>query len=188
MHFVSWTSVPAMLVAAVLVVGCSSSSHKSSSSTTSIAGAAGGANEVDRLLATGINQAQNKQFTQAQTTFQDVLTLDPGNYYAWYNLGLIAQTQDNSKAAVSDYQQALKIDPQDTSAMYNEAIVLEPTAAQEALSLYKQIVAINPKASTAYLRMSFLYNRLGDHADAATALHQATALDPALSSVPPPTT
>lgn len=144
--------------------------------------------QVDQLLATGISQAEAKQFAEAETTFQDVLTLDPANADAWYNLGLIAQTQNDPSKAIADYQQAVRANPQDTSAMYNEAIALESTNRSQALALYKQIVNIDPQAATAYLRMSFLYDELGDRVAAAAAHAKATALEPALGSVPPPTT
>jgi Tfp pilus assembly protein PilF len=172
------------LIVGLLLAGCSGGSPTASSS----ANTSGQTGAVGDLLSTGIRQAEAKQFAQAQTTFRDVLALDPGNYDAWYNLGLIAQTQNDPKAAISDYQQALKSNPRDTSAMYNEAIALEPTDRQEALSLYKRIVAINPKAATAYLRMSFLYGEMGDQADAAAARSKATTLEPALGSVTTPTT
>jgi Tfp pilus assembly protein PilF len=173
----------ALVVIAMFIAGCSGGSRSASTSTTT----ATQADEVSRLLETGVNQAQAKQFAQAQTTFQDVLALNPGNPYAWYNLGLIAQTENDPKTAVTDYQQAVKSDPSYTPAMYNEAIALEPSDGQAALTLYRQIVAINPKAATAYLRMSFLYDRLGDHTDAATARSKAIALDPTLGSVSPTT-
>jgi Tfp pilus assembly protein PilF len=178
------TAIPALLAVAALLAGCSGGSHAVSSSTTT----ADQADAVNQLLAIGIKQAEGKQFVQAQTTFQDLLGLDPGNEYAWYNLGLIAQTENNPKTAISDYQQALKTNPRYTSAMYNEAIALGPTDRQEALSLYKQIVAINPKAATAYLQLSFLYEQMGDHTAAVAARSKATTLDPQLGSVSPPTT
>jgi Tfp pilus assembly protein PilF len=171
------------VVAGVLLASCSDGSNKASPPTTAANQAA---NEVDRLLATGVNQAETRHFAQAETTFQDVLTLVPGNEYAWYNLGLIAETENDPTQAISDYQQAIKADPRDTSAMYNEAITLEPTDRQQALLLYKQVVAIDPKAATAYLRMSFLYDELGDRTAAAAARNKATAIEPQLRSVPPP--
>jgi Tfp pilus assembly protein PilF len=61
-----------------------------------------------------------------------VLTLDPGDECAWYNLGLVAQNQNHPTKAIVDYQQALKADRRDTSAMYNEAIALEPSNRQKA--------------------------------------------------------
>jgi len=183
--------IGALLGAAWLLAGCGGHSHPAASPPTTPTTAATATSQTDltdRLVATGINQAQSREFAQAQITFQDVLTIDPTNLYAWYNLGLIAQTENDPSRAIVDYQHALKTDPEYTPAMYNEAIALEPTQRQEALSLYKQIVAINPKAATAYLRMSLLYAQMGDKAEAASARAKAIALEPQLGSVTPPTT
>ena len=70
--------------------------------------------------------------------------------------------------------------------MYNKAIILEATNLDAALALYKQIVAINPKASTAYLRMAFVYAKQGQDAKADQARAKAIALDASLSKYPLP--
>jgi tetratricopeptide (TPR) repeat protein len=181
--------VLAIIIAASLG-GCSSSSKKSSSpSTTAITGggsAASNAAAIQVLLKQGINQAQAKMYDQAVTTFNNVLALDPTNVYALYNLGVINQTQNNTTAALDYYSRAIAVDGTYTSAMYNKAIILESSDLNEALSLYKQIVAINPKASTAWLRMAFVYAEQGQPALAQAARAKAIALDPSLAKYPLP--
>ena len=113
--------------------------------------------------------------------------LSPKNKFAWYNLGLIAQVQNQSSPALADYSKALSIDPKYTPAMYNEAILLERTNLRSALALYQQITSINPKAATAYLRESFVYGRLGDKSKATDARARAVALDGSLATVTSPT-
>jgi tetratricopeptide (TPR) repeat protein len=140
------------------------------------------------LLNTGIAQANAKQYQQAATTFRDVLVLSPSNKFAWYNLGLLAQVQNQASAALADYARALSIDPKYTPAMYNKAILVERTNLRAALALYQEITSINPKAATAFLRESFVYQRLGEKGRAAQARARAVALDRSLASVtsPPP--
>lgn len=138
------------------------------------------------MIDTGIAQASAKQYQQAETTFRDVLILSPGNKFAWYNLGLIAQVLNRTSEAVADYSRAVSTDPTYTPAMYNKAILLERTNLHSALSLYQQITSINPKAATAYLRESFVYTRLGDKSKASQARARAIALDSNLATVPPP--
>ena len=41
--------------------------------------------------------------------------------------------------------------------MYNKAIIVEARDMRGALALYKEIVTLNPNASTAYLRMASVY-------------------------------
>jgi tetratricopeptide (TPR) repeat protein len=156
-----------------------SSSGQSSSSTTTVQAT----NAAAALINTGITQANAKQYQEAETTFRDVLVLSPSNKFAWYNLGLIAQMQNQATAALADYTKAIAIDPKYTPAMYNKAILLERTNPHAALALYQLITSINAKAATAYLRESFVYQRLGDKAKASEARGHAVALDSSLASV-----
>lgn len=168
-------------VAALAVSGCGSSKSSSLSSTGSVTNIS--SNAVATLINTGIAQANAKQFQQAQTTFRDVLVLNPGNKFAWYNLGLIAQLLNRTSEAVADYSRAVSTDPKYTPAMYNKAILLERTNLRSALALYQRITSINPKAATAYLRESFVYTRLGDKTKAGQARARAIALDSGLATV-----
>ncbi|HJS25753.1 MAG TPA: tetratricopeptide repeat protein, partial [Actinomycetota bacterium] len=43
--------------------------------------------------------------------YQQLLALDPENKFAYYNLGLIDQTQGRTDAAAANYTEALTIDP-----------------------------------------------------------------------------
>jgi hypothetical protein len=54
--------------------------------------------------------------------------------------------------------------------------------------LYAKIIAISPRASTAYLRMAFMEAELGDQAQARIADARAVALDPGLGKYRLPAT
>ena len=174
-----------LVIAAIALIGCGGST-KSSSQSSSASASTSPTSSAAALINTGIAQANAKQYQQAETTFRDVLVVSPNNKYAWYNLGLIAQVQNQSSPAIADYSKALSIDAKYTPAMYNKAILLERTNLHSALALYQQITSINPKAATAYLRESFVYDRLHDQSKAKTARAQALALDSSLSTVTPP--
>jgi tetratricopeptide (TPR) repeat protein len=193
-----WLTGPRRLAAlgaliAVAAAGCGAANQSAtppSTSTTlaatSKANPAASSAAVSTLLKQGLSQAQANQLGQAGTTFKNVLLLDPKNVYALYNLGVIDQTQNNTAAAIAYYNKALSSDSTYTPAMYNKAIILEATDLDAALALYKQIVAINPKASTAYLRMAFVYAKQGQDAKADQARAKAIALDASLSKYPLP--
>jgi tetratricopeptide (TPR) repeat protein len=193
-----WFAAPRSLVAlsALIVLaaaGCGAANHSASPPSTSTtlaatskANPAASSAAVSTLLKQGLSQAQAKQLGQAGTTFKNVLLLDPKNVYALYNLGVIDQTQNNTAGAIAYYNKALSSDGTYTPAMYNKAIILEATSLDAALALYKQIVVINPKASTAYLRMAFVYAKQGQDAKADQARAKAIALDASLSKYPLP--
>jgi Tfp pilus assembly protein PilF len=149
-------------------------------SATSGASAADDQSIVARLLQVGIGQAEQRDWPGARTTFGDVLAISPHNVYALYNLGLIAQTTGNTSGAVSYYNQAIASNAKYTPAMYNLAIMLEHSQPARAIDLYKRIVAINPKASTAYLRLAFVYAGQGKSLEAKDAQAAAIAIDPTL--------
>ncbi|MFE8942814.1 tetratricopeptide repeat protein [Streptomyces sp. NPDC007856] len=73
----------------------------------------------------GIAQQQNHDAQGADRTYRRVLELDPQNKYAWYNLGVMAHEAGRTANAGADYAEALKIDPKFTSALFNEALLLE---------------------------------------------------------------
>jgi tetratricopeptide (TPR) repeat protein len=141
---------------------------------------------VAALLQVGIQRADQKDWAAATTTFQDVLAINPGNVYALYNLGVIDQTNGNSSGAIGFYSKAIAVSKTYTPAMYNKAILLEASDPQGALDLYKQIVSINPRASTAYLRMAFVEAEQGNQAKAKAADAKAIAINPSLGKYPLP--
>jgi Flp pilus assembly protein TadD len=149
-------------------------------------GLAPASDPATKLLNIGIAQAQSKQYQQAATTFHDVLLLDPGSKYAWYDLGVIAQDHSQTVAAITDYAKAISIDPRFTPAMYNQAILLERAHPRVALAMYQRITMINPRASTAFMHEGWVYDRLGETGRAAESHARAIALDPRLASVPTP--
>src|SRR5579862_8499733 len=132
------------------------------------------------LLTTGGMQVSRKDWSSATATFQDVLAISPGNVYANYDLGVVAQNTGNSAGAISYYNKALAENRAYTPAMYNEAILLESSQPRQAISLYQKIVTINTKAATAYLRMAFLQAEQGDLTDAKANDAKAVSLNSAL--------
>jgi tetratricopeptide (TPR) repeat protein len=181
-------SAAVLAIAATAAVACSTSPNAAGTTASSKTPAAKGApanltdgNEVNSLLSSGLKQADKKSWSAATTTFQKVLTLSPGNVYANYDLGWIAQSTGKSNEAVSYYKKCLAANAAYTPAMYNEAILLEASQPQQAIAVYGKIVSIDPKASTAYLRMALVQAEQGDAADAKANDAKAVSLDPALS-------
>jgi tetratricopeptide (TPR) repeat protein len=150
------------------------------------AGRNGTASLVASLLQEGIGQAGQHQWQAADTTFQDVLAVSPRNVYALYNLGLVDQSTGSDAQAAGYYNQALKADGDYTPAMFNLAITQESSQPGQAIGLYQKIIAINPKASTAYLRLAFAEARQGNTAEAKKNDAAAIAIDPTLGKYPLP--
>jgi tetratricopeptide (TPR) repeat protein len=181
----------AMISAAVLAmvataaVACSSTSATTAATSSPRAKAAAASladgSQVTSLLQSGLTQADKKNWSAATTTFKKVLAISPSNVYANYDLGWIAQSTGNSNKAIGYYSKALAANAAYTPAMYNEAILLESSHPQQAIAVYQKIVSIDPKASSAYLRMALVQAEQGDTTAAKANDAKAVAIDPALS-------
>ena len=183
---------PAMISAAVLAivattaVACTGPSHPAAATSSpsgkgAPASLTNGNGQVTSLLQTGLAQADKKNWSAATTTFQKVLAINPTNVYADYDLGWIAQSRGNSNEAISYYTKCLAANAAYTPAMYNEAILLESPHPQQAIAMYQKIVSVDPKASSAYLRLALVQAELGDTAAAKANDAKAVSIDPALS-------
>jgi tetratricopeptide (TPR) repeat protein len=176
------------IVASTAAVACSNPSHttRAVTNTSSAAGTSGpnsltDSSPVNSLLQAGLTQMGKKNWSAATTSFQHVLAISPGNLYANYDLGVIAQDTGHSAAAISYYNKALAANAAYTSALYNEAILLETSHPQQAIVMYQKVVKVDPKAATAYLRLALLQDEAGDSTDAKANDAKAVSLDRALS-------
>jgi tetratricopeptide (TPR) repeat protein len=178
-------SAAVLAIVATATVACSSSSG-TTTATTGTLGKSGpdsltDGSRVSSLLQSGLTQADQEKWSAAATSFQNVLAISPGNVYANYDLGVIAQSTGNSNEAMSYYHKAIAANAVYTPAMYNEAILLESSQPQQAIAVYRKIVSIDPRASTAYLRMALVQAEQGDITDAKANDAKAVSIDPALS-------
>jgi len=179
-------SAAVLAIVATAAVACSSLPTATTSSTSSPPGKGASASltdgsQVTSLLQSGLTQADQKNWSAATTSFQKVLAVNPSNVYANYDLGWIAQSTGNSNEAISYYNKALAANAAYTPAMYNEAILLESLHPQQAIAVYRKIVSIDPRASSAYLRMALVQAEQGDITDARANDAKAVSIDPALS-------
>ena len=143
------------------------------------------AGEAQALLQAGIMQGQFGDFADAGHTFKRVLKLDPGNRLAWYNLGIIAAHDGRTADARAAYDRALKIDPSFVSALYNEAVLIEASEPDRAITLLQRAIAANPNASTAYLHLGGILAKEGHDREAKDAFGHALRADPSLRPLVP---
>jgi tetratricopeptide (TPR) repeat protein len=180
-------SAAVLAIVATAAVACTGPSHPTAATTSSPSGKGApasltnGNGQVTSLLQTGLAQANKKNWSAATTTFQKVLAINPTNVYADYDLGWIAQSRGNSNEAISYYTKCLAANAAYTPAMYNEAILLESSHPQQAIAMYQKIVTVDPKASSAYLRLALVQAEQGDSAAAKANDAKAVSIDPALS-------
>ncbi|MEK8109085.1 tetratricopeptide repeat protein [Micromonospora sp. M12] len=177
---------------AVLLTGaaaCSKPADKPQASSSGESGEAdGGTNTATSpadLLKLGVEQGQAGNFDAAKVTFEKLLEAEATNKYAWFNLGFIAQSRNQADEAISSYDKALAADANYKPALYNKAIALESKAPETSIEIYRKVVSIDKKSSTAYLRLGTLLSQSGDDTAARDAFTAAIRLDKGLTSSVP---
>ncbi|WGD37874.1 tetratricopeptide repeat protein [Lysinibacter sp. HNR] len=166
----------------VFILGLSACSTPAEPEAEPSASASAERDAVNELINIGIAEANANKISEAESTFKNVLALDPGNYFVLYDLGVLEQSKGNNNQALSYYDQALETNPDYTPALYNKAIIVEESNPQEAISMYEKIVGLDDQASTAYYHLSQLYAAEGNQNKAQEARDKALELQPSLAS------
>lgn len=139
------------------------------------------------VLNSGLAAHNAGRTAEATTDYRKVISLDPQNKWAHYNLGLIEQNSGQPAAAEADYRAVLAADPNFTGALYNLAILRTAAAPQEAADLYRRALAVAPTMGSAHLNLGFLLISMGQAAQGKAELDKAVAIEPTLAQrIPKP--
>jgi tetratricopeptide (TPR) repeat protein len=159
---------PALLLLLLLVGACSKGTTDS--------------DQASLALAAGIKAHEAGRLDEAAADYRKVLVYDPRNKFAYYNLGVIEQTQGDGGSAESDYRIALTIDPNFVPALFNLAILRTSSGGdREAIDLYKQVIQTDEGYAAAHLNLGFLLIDNGQEREGNAELANAVGLDPTLA-------
>ena len=173
----------AAVVALSLALGACSSSSKPGTSGTTTPGTTtpGGAKATGALLQKALQEQVAGNLTGAESDFKQVISQDPNNKYAYYDLGLIYQTQNKNSPAETQYNDALAIDAKFGPALYNLAILRTlDKDIPGAVSLYQRAIAANAKDANAHFNLGLLLRGQGKTAEGTQEVQTAVNLDPTL--------
>ena len=170
------------LLLALTASACSGDDSKKDARAEASSAAAAG----DALVKEGLEQLAAGDTAGAQATFEKVLTIDADNKYAHFNLGVIAQQAGDDETAMTDYDAAIAADDAFAPALYNKAILTEPTDLDAAVELYRRTVAADPEMAAAYMRLGFALVHLGKKDEGAKYLGKGVSLDPSMADVEAP--
>jgi Tfp pilus assembly protein PilF len=137
----------------------------------------------DALFTDALNQQKAGKLRAAEAGFTSVLQIDPLNYTAYYNLGVIYQQTNRSVDATLAYEKALIINTKFQPALFNLAILDSTGDPQAAITLYKRIQQLGPQNPSAVaFNLGLVYRETGSVAAGNAQLRYAVSLDPALRS------
>jgi tetratricopeptide (TPR) repeat protein len=132
-------------------------------------------------LTRGLQAQFAGKYDEATAAYFVVLTKDPKNTAAFFNLGLIAHLQSRLTAAESYYRLALEQDPNFVKALFNLAIVRATIGQnQDAVALYRKVIALEPDYADAHFNLAIVLRQLGQTAESQQEFATAQRLDPKL--------
>lgn len=140
------------------------------------------ATRANDALAAGLKAQAAGNAGIATDQYNKVLSIDPKNKFAIYDLGLLDQLAGRTAQAEARYRAALAIDPNFVRALFNLAIIRTSVAPQEAEALYQQAVAVQPTYAAAYLNLGLLRKSQGKTQQGDADLAKAVSLDPSLAA------
>ena len=169
-------------VLAVLVLGATACSDDGTSSApeASSSDVAPNAKKAATALDAGLEAHSAGDLTTAASQYEETLTLDPTNKFAFYNLALIDEASGNYGLAEEKYRSALETDGEYEPALFNLAILRTSRDPQEAIKLYQRAVASNATDAAAWLNLGLLLRAAGKKGAGNRAVLKALELNPEL--------
>ncbi len=119
-----------------------------------------------------------------------MLAVDPNNAagdnkIAYFDLGVLDQSQRQPAASEAEYNLALNIDPNYDLALYNLGVEEAVSNPLTAITLYRKVVASEPNYVMAVYNLGLLLYQQGQVAQGQTYLAKALALDPSYQKLLP---
>lgn len=139
------------------------------------------AQQADDLVTAGLKAQLSGDLATAQSDYNQALKLDD-NKYAHFDLGTIYEAQADKVRAIAEYHDALAVDPNFVSALFNLAVDTAANDPRGAEQLYRKVVALQPTDADAWLNLGFVLMNEGNSTAARAEWAQATALDASLAS------
>ena len=127
----------------------------------------------------GVAMFQHGYLDQAATLFQQVIATKPDNADAYYNLGTLRLSQNDSAQARLYIEQALRLKPDYPEAWNNLGMIAAQSGdSDEAIRDFQKSLAQRPKYVTALLNLGNLYRRERAFDDAQNCFEQAIQIQP----------
>jgi len=138
-----------------------------------------GKSDVASLLERGVVFFQSGQLTDAQSVFNEILTLEPNHLDCLNLLGIIAVQNQNPSLAVELLDRAIKINRGNAAAFSNRGVaLLDLKLVVEALASFDIAVAINPNYVEAWANRGNALLELKRFEEALESYDNAIAIDP----------
>ena len=116
-----------------------------------------GRDDVNRLMARGIQAMSYRLFDVALESFDEVVQLDPGFAEGWNKRATVYWLIDDLTASMEDIQRTLALEPRHFGAIAGMGLIfLERGDQTGALQAFEEVLKINPRSRAAQMRVKQL--------------------------------
>lgn len=140
--------------------------------------------KTKHLYEQGLKFYYERNFSEALTLFNQVLSTDPQNYQALNSKGATYAFQGRYSEGISLIQQAIHINPEFVYARFNLGLAYELAGNYEkSIEAYEEALKLDEKDVWSYYGIASIYGRKGDVEKVIEWLRPAIALDPEVKAV-----
>jgi len=116
-------------------------------------------------------------YSAAAEAYGDAADLEPRNFDAQYNHGLMLQLVNRLTDSVRAYLRALAVRPEDFDANFNLATAyLQLNESRQSLTYARQAVRLSPQSGPAHANLGAVYSALDRHSEAVREYESASEL------------
>jgi|GEM_PF-629469 len=136
------------------------------------------AQSIESIMMQGQQMLQNGAYSQAVTSFRQVIQREPSNFEAQFNLAFSYLGWGRNSNAVDEFKKAMRLQPRNSQVWSNLAIAYENMGkSQDAMNALYQAVQLDPQNITARLNLAAMYANNNQHSKAAGQFKEVITLD-----------
>jgi len=136
------------------------------------------AQSSEALMSTGQDMLQRGQFSQAVTAFRQVVSREPDNFEAQFNLGFAYLQWGRQSNAIEELKKAQRLSPRNSQVWSNLAIAYENLGKhQESINALHQAVELDPNNITARMNLAAMYANANNQQEAIAHYKRVIQID-----------
>ena len=121
---------------------------------------------------------KKQQYSQALHAYEEALSIEPRNFYAWNGKGTALYSQGNYKRAYEAYQRAIEIEPENPVVWVSAGLALKRLQRhQQALVHFERALDIDPKYIAAWIGKADAEMDMNQPEEAIASYEQALTYD-----------
>jgi tetratricopeptide (TPR) repeat protein len=121
---------------------------------------------------------KQQHYSQALHAYEEALSIEPQNFYAWNGKGTALYSQGNYKKAYDAYQRAIEIEPENPIVWVSAGLALKRLQRhQQALVHFERALNIDPKYIAAWIGKADTEMDMNQPEEAITSYEQALTYD-----------